>query len=753
MKKFKIGLVLFLLCLLPIPVQASDVTSKLYQDITIQEDGSILIKEIAVLEGEYNGRTRTINYRGTNANSFTGVKEDFDHSTIYDGSSLTDLKIKDIPNKDNITFDSFLIDRPEYKLVEQASKGDYGVYTKEVYNKGIDLMIYNPSRYNTAFYMEYVVKDVVVVHDDVAELYWNLLGDEYEEDITDFQAVVHLPSQDPDFRVWLHGPLNGLVNRNLEEASAKATFYDLDAYEPVTIRMMFDKNLVPNATKKSNVLGRDIILEIEQAYADEANAKREEERQRAIKEATNYTEHVENTLELADYNQAYRIVMKLEPGIVQDELLSRLKVARDKIEVKLVDEIEKQITLVKKEPYKENLTDLKIQIDHLLEGEQKEQYRAIYGELTNFVEEFYHNKRVETSIYFIITIIAILLFHIYFYYQYDLKLPCDFNQKYYRDFPADYSPAVIEYVMKKKVTNKSFSAIILELIRKKWITFTRKPNGKLDDYIFQKQESKEPISISERKVLDLLFDVISPNKETVKLSQIKNFGKTHSNALEFLEAYNDFEYEATQEGKKQNIYISRTGYKIASYILSTVIFLFFFRCSLVYENPYLGLATFIFTLVNVLWTIFKKFRTIHGKRHYTMWKAHKNFLKDFGRFDEKELPEVALWERYLVTATVLGCAKQVQKRLNLQLAKIQNNATGNTNDTVIGDIVYMSMLNDIITSNMTQVLAKTTTRAIQTSYSNSGSSSSSSHSSGGGFGGGSVGGGGFGGGGGGGGRF
>ena len=30
------------------------------------------------------------------------------------------------------------------------------------------------------------------------------------------------------------------------------------------------------------------------------------------------------------------------------------------------------------------------------------------------------------------------------------------------------------------------------------------------------------------------------------------------------------------------------------------------------------------------------------------WTAFKKFLNDFGSFDVKELPEIKLWERYLV---------------------------------------------------------------------------------------------------------
>ena len=36
-----------------------------------------------------------------------------------------------------------------------------------------------PSKENSVFYLEYTITDAVVLHDAVAELFWNVLGDGY----------------------------------------------------------------------------------------------------------------------------------------------------------------------------------------------------------------------------------------------------------------------------------------------------------------------------------------------------------------------------------------------------------------------------------------------------------------------------------------------------------------------------------------------------------------------------------------------
>ena len=106
--------------------------------------------------------------------------------------------------------------------------------------------------------------------------------------------------------------------------------------------------------------------------------------------------------------------------------------------------------------------------------------------------------------------------------------------------------------------------------------------------------------------------------------------------------------------------------------------------------------------------------------------AHKRFLKNFSNFDEKDLPEITLWEKYLVTATVLGCADKVQKQMKMYIT--------DTSDIDTNLLIYQS-----INLNLTRELNNSVKTAISSSSS---TISSSSYSSGGGFGGGSSGGGG-----------
>lgn len=69
----------------------------LYQDVTINEDGSMKVREAIWLNGEYNGTNRNIKFKNYWAYPFTGIYSNFSgDSDIYDATGITDLKVFDI---------------------------------------------------------------------------------------------------------------------------------------------------------------------------------------------------------------------------------------------------------------------------------------------------------------------------------------------------------------------------------------------------------------------------------------------------------------------------------------------------------------------------------------------------------------------------------------------------------------------------------------------------------------------------------
>ena len=605
-------------------------TDKFLSEIEILDNGSIKVRELIKMNGEYNGMDRDISYASYKNAPYNGnISAIKGNSDLYDGSGITDIKVGSISDDGSLTFDDFNRSVNYFDEVSFASNGASSKYTYDTFMNEVNLKLYNPSDLDEIFYIEYTVTDAVVVHNDVAELAWNTLGDGYRENIGDYEVKVILPGSDSDYRVWLHGPLNGSIDRtNNKEALGKFNF--LGAYNPVSVRLIFNKDLVPNATKMSGLTAKNAIIDYQTELSDEANRERE-------------------------------------------------RIQRQNMTLIIVSSIWGVI--------------------------------AISLAVGVYLRE---KKMKETA----------------------------FNMEYFRDFPGSYGPEVLEYLLDKNVTEKSLSATILNLIYKKVLKVEVIDRKLKDDYKLILQEYDESsLTETEKIALNLIINEIGNSKEVV-LSTIKKHCSTLSNANNVMDLYNDFIKTSKNLGKSENFFAKTPGivaFTVIFALLGIVLTFISFTLDLVW----LGIIIIILMIALIIFVVTRKFYTKKGAEHYAKWMAYKRFLEDFSRFNEKELPEVTLWDKYLVYAVVLDCADKLSKEMELKMPNMDTSDT-----TYVGYNPYMTHY--FITSNIYSSINSGIHTAVASSRS---SIAASQSSSGGGFGGGSIGGGGSFGGGGGGGRF
>ncbi len=124
------------------------------------------------------------------------------------------------------------------------------------------------------FTLSYTITDAVVVHNDVAELYIQFVGDEWEASVNQVQVTLHLPNGGSEqLRAWGHGPLQGEVT-----VAGPATVVwktsPLPAETFLEGRVTFPPDLVPEARRRSGQSALTSILSEEEQWASEANRKR-----------------------------------------------------------------------------------------------------------------------------------------------------------------------------------------------------------------------------------------------------------------------------------------------------------------------------------------------------------------------------------------------------------------------------------------------------------------------------------------------
>ncbi len=597
-------ILLFLILLLPFSVKAYGIDN--YNiDATVLEDGSLHVIETFEMNGSFNGMERIINYKSNyDASSLAPLGD----SQIYNGSDIELISIKGVSNVKDINGDEFI-------NVSSANKGEYGKYTisKNVY--GYTYMIYNPDKYKKVFYIEYIIKDMAITHNDVSELGWNIFTF-MRESIKHLNIDIHIPNNKELLRVWAHGPLYG-ESKIIDNETLNIQIDKLDAYEAIDVRFVFDKIL--NTTKQTDEDVLDKIISIETVLANEANQAREKLKQ---EDRINYT-----------------------------------------------------ITII------------------------------------------------------YISVLFFLIINTYF--KYDREYKSIFNHEYLRDFPSNYSPSTVGYLIRKKVNNDDLSASILDLIRLGAIEF-EEINKK--NYLFKRGKQIE-LTKEQEKVMKFVFEYEDVSK--IKLSDIKK--KANKNYNKFISLYNDWKDEATFTAQCEGFYEEKTDRKTICVVICIVGILFMVSQARI---NFLNIIAIFLSIAAIIYFIVYKKRSIKGNEEYNKWLALKKFMEDFGTMDKKELPEVKLWDKYLVYAITLGCADKLAKVMKIRISEIQEQ------ETTLDLFDYYSF-NRFLLFNRT--LNKTINSSIQTAH--SAQIAASSSSSGSGFGGGFSSGGGSFGGGGGGGRF
>lgn len=628
--KIKYIILSLIILLTPTLVKASDVDYEItnyYIDSYVLENGDLEIKELIVLNGSFNGYIREL--ATSNSVLSHSNKIDFEHDAIYNASGIYDMKIG-AKKVDDVSFDTFNDEFETLEIGDSFSSNSKKTVVTKYSNYDEYKMYYRSNNESVAFLLDYKLDKAIVLHNDVAELYWQFIGNDFTDQINDLKIRIHLPNNDESdsFRVWAHGDLTGEIEKENNKTVYAYVKY-LYPNSPVDIRMTFDKNLITDISKvkKSNEEALDSILKVEKERALEANRIRKRQQKLAA---------------IANYTGLFLIIFQ------------------------------------------------------------------------------------------IVNII-------YIYFKHDKEYKSDFNNDYYREFFDDFNVEVGDYILKRTITPNAMSASIMNLIYKKNIKAEKIEEGNKDNYEFTLL-NKDNLSDTEIKLVNFLFEKIGDNNKftTEKLKKYAKSTKTYS---DFNNTYTSWKNSVISDGKKLKIFETSIPNKIFNVLFCLlVIFIgIIFSTNIGLSIPYV-IAT-ILSIIVVIYSLQVLKRTKYGNEQYLRLKASKKFLLDFGTFDIKELPEIALWERYMVYATLYGIASKVSKTMNVKIQEISDYENIQTFHTNYYNFQMCNIINSSISSAVS--MANHTAMEVAASSMSSSSGSGGGFSSGGGFGGGGGGGHGF----------
>lgn len=547
--KFLSLLLVSSLVFLSLAVQAnaesgSSLSIKTYKvDAEVMKDGSMTVVETVTFhfESYFNGVTKQI--------------------VFTKSSGIKDLKVAEVSNGS----------QKQFNMVGSASNGENGIYTidKSVKDTWM-LKIYRPSnKGDRTFMISYTLMDVAARYNDTGELNWNFIGKENKTPMESVLINIKVPqgAANGELKVFGHGPLNG-VSKIVDNRTVSLSINDLTSGTNIEARVLFPPNLIPDSRNVVNENALSRILDQEKAFADAANARREQAR------------------------------IELEKAKARGRVLN-------------------------------------------------------------------------------ISAIILILISFYLIYIQVKKYGKDpkpgFEGKYYRELPEDCTPAVMSSIYNFKTLNtRDITATLMDLVRKRYLKIDENDEeifsliGKKtkENYtIIKIKEADDNLLAHEKYFMNWMINQIGDGT-ALSFDDIKKYSKSRSNALEFSSSYKAWGNLVKKEAESKEVFEKpQNKGKLTGIMVG--IFDFIAGIAMIFGGGYAGLALMIIGMILIVVPLTLRKRTEYGSTQYAMWKAFRNYLKDFSNLKEAEIPSLVIWEHYLVYATSLGVAKEVIKQLKV----------------------------------------------------------------------------------------
>ncbi len=428
--------------------------------------------------------------------------------------------------------------------------------------------VYSSSHDETKMYrFSYIVKNVIQVYPDTAQLYWKFFDPSNPTDLEDVAITISLPEgvKREEIQAFGHGPLYGEVHIE-DNGSVSYKVALLSSGEMLEVRVLLPQRYVPGSTRVSPTPMLEQIMEEERIWTEQTAA------------------------ELADQEAA---------GMGLLVLL-----------------------------------------------------------LVNIVGGFI----------------------LYFRFSRDPRP--EWNGRYYREIPADVSPAVVSYLMNYRLKPKDLIATLIDLVRRRHARMEAipAPTGTKEKMDFSFKLTNRPVEqlqAHEQMLMDWLFNEIGSQGQ-VTLQRIQAYAADQQNASVFLKRWLAWKQEVIQ-AVNQRHYIQYQ--KSASrFVILTALGQLFGFWIFAPENwqvlMYAGIPLLLFKPRS-------KRRTVAGATARAKWKAFKRFLRDYSQIASREPMAVHLWNHFFVYAIALGEAKRMIKTVDMKMPEASS--------TDYTDISYLSV--------------------------------------------------------------
>lgn len=342
--------------------------------------------------------------------------------------------------------------------------------------------------------------------------------------------------------------------------------------------------------------------------------------------------------------------------------------------------------------------------------------------------------------------------------------------KYFRDIPRekDATPAEAVYLyyfnknntgMKSKQANV-VAATILNLALKGYIKLRleetnvyvkiiKKPEGLKKDELAVYNILKGTGKDSEFKIDEInKFAKKNYSKYSMLINDLVNESRETLYKLKLVDKAKQKEYEKSQNASIKYIFLRGTIEFILIGFLIGVIPLFNKAYIDIFGIGFVpGFITTLLIILPIISSLLIKFKmcektqskiavlTQEGTEEREEWKALGRYIEEFSMIDEKEVPSLVIWEKYLVYATAFGIADKAIEQMKAKYPEVfveEYWKDENMEKYQIVNFAINNSIHNISGRTAISTISDSTTKAYKTSLSEIARHSSSSGSGGGG---------------------
>ncbi len=247
---------------------------------------------------------------------------------------------------------------------------------------------------------------------------------------------------------------------------------------------------------------------------------------------------------------------------------------------------------------------------------------------------------------------------------------------YYRDIPEGYAGGEVSplyfYYSNENYIDESISATMLELVRLKYISIKPDEGKKSALITVIKKDEENELRTHQKYVIDMLL-MVKPMGESFTMKEFEKFAKNnYERFMHVVEKYKEAILNKTQRDgdyRKDNPAKQRAQKFSTTMIVFGVIVIIisgFTSFILSAGMTFFGAGLIIGALIAYL--LLRKIKaplTLKGQKEYDKLRALGKFMQEFSSMDEHEIPELVLWEDYMIFATAMGIADKVAEQLEI----------------------------------------------------------------------------------------